>query len=74
MEEFIVPPISDEPTTMRKTYRELSVDETRLIADIKDHGEWLFKIIDKTGSCRESSIAKTKLEEAVMWAVKAVSR
>ena len=41
---------------------------------IKDHGLVLIDVITRLGTSRELSIAKTKVEEAVMWAVKHITR
>lgn len=57
-------------STFRKQYRELSEDEKNIIEDIKDVAsnlEWQIERMEP-GRCR--SLAMTKLEEAVMWAVK----
>lgn len=40
---------------------------------IKDLGLSFLTAIDQLGSKREYSIAKTKVEEAVMWAVKGIT-
>ena len=39
----------------------------------KDDGLELHEFVDSLGQSRELSIAKTKIEEAVMWGVKAVT-
>jgi hypothetical protein len=43
------------------------------MAHIKDMGAAFLSKCDILGSSRELSIAKTKIEEAVMWAVKHVT-
>lgn len=58
---------------MRHSYRVLSDEEKELMAKIKDKGEELLSLIQSCGSSRELSIARTKTEEAVMWAVKHVT-
>lgn len=58
---------------MRHEYRVLSDDEKALMKAIKDKGAELLGLIDGAGQSRELSIAKTKTEEAVMWAVKHVT-
>ena len=58
---------------VRHQYRVLSDDEKALMVAIKDAGAALLKIIQNAGSSRELSIARTKTEEAVMWAVKHVT-
>lgn len=57
----------------RQKYRELSPQEQAQIAQIKSQGESLYVTMLDIGESREMSIAKTKLEEAVMWAAKAVT-
>ncbi|MUO84787.1 DUF7681 family protein [Agrobacterium vitis] len=67
---------SDQRTvnnTMRHQYRVLSDKEKEQMAAIKSCGEELLSIINECGASRELSIAKTKTEEAVMWAVKHVT-
>lgn len=58
---------------VRHTYRVLSDAEKAQTQAIKDKGLELLQLIDGIGSSRELSIAKTKTEEAVMWAVKHVT-
>ena len=41
---------------------------------VKDLGLEMYKLLDHIGSSRELSLAKTKVEEAVMWAVKHIDR
>jgi len=68
--------ISDERTTnnvMRHAYRVLSDEEKLLMQKLKDMGLEIHEFIDKIGSSREISISKTKIEEAVMWAVKHIT-
>ena len=59
----------------RSTYRKLTEVELANIADIKGMGECLIRGISALplGGAREFAIAKTKVEEAVMWAVKGVT-
>lgn len=59
---------------VRHQYRVLDEDEKRLMVVIKDMGLEFIQKCDEIGSSRELSIAKTKMEEAVMWAVKHVTR
>ncbi len=68
---------SDERTTnntMRHQYRVLSDAEKAQMMQIKDLGLLFDKLITTLGSKREYSIAKTKVEEAVMWAVKGLTQ
>lgn len=59
---------------MRHGYRVLSDDEKAQMQAIKDKGLELWTLIGSIGESRELSLAKTKAEEAVMWAVKHVTR
>lgn len=68
---------SDERITnnvMRHEYRVLSDAEKRQMKEIKDQGLSLLTLIESLGASREVSLAKTKVEEAVMWAVKHITR
>lgn len=57
----------------RPVYRQLTDDEKKLTDDIKDRAEELHQLIQKMPKSRHQSVAITKLEEAVMWAVKGVT-
>jgi hypothetical protein len=68
---------SDERTknnVMRHTYRTLSDLEKTQMKTIKDFGLDFVEYMDKLGSSRELSLAKTKMEEAVFWAVKHLTK
>jgi len=68
---------SDERTinnTVRHQYRVLSDEEKMQMSKVKDAGQHLLQLIEDAGNSRELSIAKTKTEEAVMWAVKHITR
>ena len=68
---------SDERTVnnvMRHEYRVLSDEEKDAMKQVKDWGLGFWHIIDGLGNSREASIAKTKAEEAVMWAVKHITK
>lgn len=41
---------------------------------IKDKGLELHELLEHIGQSRELSLAKTKVEEAVMWAVKHITK
>lgn len=67
---------SDERTinnVMRHEYRVLSDREKKVLKDLKDKGRELHDMINLIGNSRELSIARTKIEEAVMWAVKHIT-
>jgi hypothetical protein len=64
---------------MRHEYRVLTEEEKKQMSDFKDMGLAFIEYCDQIalargGSSRELSLAKTKVEEAVMWAVKHVTR
>lgn len=68
---------SDERTVnnvMRHEYRVLTDDEKKAMQEMKDRGLEFWAMLDKLGQSRELSIAKTKIEEAVMWGVKHLTR
>lgn len=68
--------ISDERTVnnvMRHAYRVLTDDEKKHMQDIKDKGLEFFQLLEAIGQSRELSLAKTKIEEAVMWGVKHIT-
>lgn len=72
---------SDERTVnnvMRHQYRVLTNEEKMAMAAIKDDGLALWNLVDNFkvfgGDSRELSIAKTKIEEAVMWSVKYLTK
>lgn len=72
----VVDSTSDERTinnVMRHGYRVLSDGEKQQMQKVKDDGLALWEYIDSLGQSRELSVAKTKVEEAVMWAVKHVT-
>lgn len=67
---------SDERTvnnTMRHQYRVLTDAEKANMQTIKDMGLKFHDFIAGMGGSRELSLAKTKVEEAVMWAVKHIT-
>lgn len=59
---------------MRHNYRVLSDAEKVSMTQIKDAGAAFHSMCDSLGSSRELSLAKTKIEEAVMWAVKHLTK
>lgn len=71
-----VPSESDDRTannTVRHAYRVLNDDEKRQMVALKDAGAAFLALCDDIGQSREMSLAKTKIEEAVMWSVKHVT-
>lgn len=60
--------------TMRATYKPLSDSQKAEMQGVKDLGEQLHEAIANLGDGRELSLAKTKVEEAVMWAVKHITK
>ena len=69
---------SDDRTAnndVRHQYRVLTDIEKRAMVNIKDVGAALINAINiHVPSGREASLAKTKAEEAVMWAVKGLTK
>lgn len=69
----MIPSQSDARTVnnvMRHQYKILTEEEKSLMVHIKDRALALWNVFDGMGSSRELSVAKTKCEEAAMWAVK----
>lgn len=67
---------SDQRTVnnvMRHQYRVLTDEEKTQMQKIKDDGLALWEYFDSLGKSRELSVAKTALEDAVMWAVKHIT-
>lgn len=64
---------NDPQNIFRKEYRLLSDEEKAMIANLKDIAGNLYTAIVNTPGGRENSLAITKLEEAVMWAVKGIT-
>jgi hypothetical protein len=58
---------------MRHEYRVLTEAEKAQMQAIKDMGLGFYEACDGIGQSRELSLAKTKIEEAVMWAVKHIT-
>lgn len=62
-----------ENSPVRHAYRTLSDVDKHRVSAVKDIGDaFLTEISSDQG--REFSIARTKIEEAVMWAVKGLTR
>jgi len=58
---------------MRHQYRVLNDAEKQNMQKVKDMGLEFHNFIAGLGNSREVSLAKTKVEEAVMWAVKHIT-
>lgn len=58
---------------MRHEYRILSEEEKLQMKGVKDLGLEFVNLCNGMGRSRELSLAITKIEEAVMWAVKHVT-
>lgn len=56
--------------TMRHQYKVLNDAEKANMVQIKDMGLAMHEFVGSLGNSREVSLAKTKIEEAVMWSVK----
>jgi hypothetical protein len=61
-------------TLFPKQQRELSDEEVQLSHQIKDLAGDLHDLIDMIPSSREREAAITRLEESIMWAMRAISR
>lgn len=59
---------------MRHNYRVLNETEKHAMKLAKDYGLQFLELCDTIGQSRELSLAKNKIEEAVMWAVKHITR
>lgn len=58
----------------RSTYRELTAKDKEQMETVKSIGNTFINILNDFGKGRELSLAITKMEEAVMWAVKHITR
>jgi hypothetical protein len=82
----IAPPAAEPPVfastddqrvtrnVMRHQYRQLTDAEKASMDKLKDKGLELYELIESLGVSRELALAKTKTEEAIMWAVKHLTR
>ncbi len=66
--------VTSESNVMRTNYRVLDEKDKDMIAAIKNQGLALHVLIASAGPSRETSLALTKVEEAIMWAVKHVTK
>ena len=72
-----IPSQSDDRTAnnaVRHTYRVLSDAEKQSMVRLKDLGAAFIAACDDIGQSREMSLAKTNAEQAVMWAVKEITK
>lgn len=60
--------------TVRHQYRVLSEEEKAQMVALRDLGLAFILKCDEIGASRELALAKTNAEQAVMWAVKHVTR
>ena len=68
---------SDDRTVnnvMRHEYRVLDDAEKNQMQQIKDKGLEFHQLVVGLGTSRELSLSQTKIEEAVMWAVKHITK
>lgn len=67
---------SDERTvnnTIRHQYKVLNDLEKKQVLEIKDKGLEFLELLNRSQPSREMSLAKIKIEEAVMWVIKAIT-
>lgn len=61
-------------STFRKEYRQLSAEEKALVEAIKSKAEELEALfVQAHGQPREMALARTNLEQSVMWATKGIT-
>lgn len=63
-----------DPNVFRQEYRQLSPQEVDDMKELKAKAMDLYLFICRLGDSREIALAKTKLEEAVMWAVNEITK
>ena len=63
----------DAPSKFRPQYRQLTDTEKQLHDDIKEKAGELDDLFEKLRPGRCTSIAGTKLEESIMWAIKGLT-
>lgn len=59
--------------TFRQEYRPLTTLERMQVEETKSKAELLMTALKAQKPSRENSLAQTKLEECVMWAVKGIT-
>lgn len=65
--------MANNAETVGLTYRALSSTERARMYEVKEKGQEFLDLLDTLGHSEELVIAKRRLEEAVMWAVKHIS-
>lgn len=68
---------SDQRVTnnvMRHEYRKLTEVEKAAMKTVEDKGLAFVTFLDELGQSRELSLAKTRIEETVMWATKHITK
>ena len=65
--------MSDNANVFRSDQRELTKEEATLVLEIKNTAQSLYNRVDQMVDGREKTLAKTKLEESVMWSVKGIT-
>lgn len=65
---------STSDNVMRHEYRVLSQEDKNKMQTVKDMGLEFYNLLETLGNSGEISIAKTKIEESVMWAVKHITK
>ena len=63
----------DAGDTMRQGNPDLPLSDIDAMKAIKKKGQELSDLLESFDGSREMSLAKTKAEESIMWAVKAVT-
>jgi hypothetical protein len=63
-----------EDDVMRQNYRPLNAAETVDLKAVKQYGQSFYDLLSRLGESQEITTAKTKIEEAVMWATKHITR
>lgn len=74
MEEFKSTDDRRVGNTLRHAYRQLTEAEKQQMDALKDAGAAFIDLLDQIPPGREAALARTKIEEAVMWAVKGLTR
>lgn len=67
------PAYSSDDITRVKAVRQLTDAEIANMNAVKSAGRDFFDLVASMPASREISLAKTKIEEAVMWAVKGIT-